>query len=86
MQRIDGTACGFSTEESANARLHEVTELRNDVAHANLLVENTDSNQFLSSRRTTENLYTILETINQVLTNLQEAGCTPDTAEGGDTA
>jgi hypothetical protein len=70
--------CGFSIKGSASSRLHEVTDLRNDVAHANLLVENTDSNDFLSSGRTTENLYDILETIDQVLSNLQETGHTPD--------
>ncbi|EMA13218.1 MULTISPECIES: CBS domain-containing protein [Haloarcula] len=73
--------CGFSTKGSAGSRLHEVTQLRNDVAHANLLVENTDSNEFLSSGRTTENLYDTLETIEQVLTSLQEAGYAPETAE-----
>jgi hypothetical protein len=73
--------CGFSTKGGASSRLHEVTELRNDVAHANLLVENTDSNDFLSSGRTTENLYDTLETIDQVLTNLQKAGYAPKTVE-----
>lgn len=72
-------ACGFSTAETANARLYEVTELRNDVAHANLLVENTDSDEFLTAGRTTENLYTALETIDDVLSNLQRAGHTPQT-------
>jgi len=74
-------ACDFPTKGSADSRLHDVTDLRNDVAHANLLVENTDSNEFLSSGRTTENLYDTLETINQVLTNLQEAGYVPETVE-----
>ena len=73
--------CGFSAKGGADSRLHEVTDLRNDVAHANLLVENTDSNEFLSNGRTTENLYTTLETIDQVLTNLQEAGYAPDPSE-----
>ncbi|MDZ5813200.1 CBS domain-containing protein, partial [Halorubrum sp. AD140] len=50
--------------------------------HANLLVENTDSDGFLNSGRTTENLSTTLESINKVLTNLQEAGYDPETAEG----
>ena len=66
--------CGFSTKGGADSRLHEVTELRNDVAHANLLVENTDSNEFLSSGRTTENLHNTLETIHDVLSNLQDPG------------
>ncbi|WP_254526144.1 CBS domain-containing protein [Natrinema caseinilyticum] len=69
--------CGFSTKGGADSRLHEVTELRNDVAHANLLVENTDSNEFLSSGRTTENLHNTLETIHDVLSNLQDAGYDP---------
>jgi len=66
--------CGFSTKGGADSRVHDITDLRNDVAHANLLIENTDSNEFLSNGRTTENLSDTLETINQVLTNLQEAG------------
>lgn len=74
-------ACGFSTTAQADSQLHEITDLRNDVAHANLLVENTDSDGFLNSGRTTENLSTTLVNINQVLTNLQEAGCAPGTAE-----
>jgi hypothetical protein len=74
-------ACGFSTKGGADSRLHDVTDLRNDVAHTNLLVENTDSNGFLSSGRTTENLSDTLETINKVLTNLQEAGYAPETVE-----
>ena len=78
--------CGFSTKGGADSRLHEVTDLRNDVAHANLLVENTDSNEFLSSGRTTENLSNTLETIDQVLTNLQEAGYAPDPSEAQNTA
>jgi hypothetical protein len=69
--------CGFSTDGAASSRLHEVTELRNDVAHANLLVENTDSNDFLSSGRTTENLLDTLNTITNVLTHLQDAGYEP---------
>jgi len=78
--------CGFSTKGGADSRLHDVTDLRNDVAHANLLVENTDSNDFLSNGRTTENLYNTLETIDQVLTNLQEAGYAPDPSEARITA
>lgn len=74
--------CGFSTKGQAGSRLHEISELRNDVAHANLLVENTDSDGFLNSGRTTENLSTALESINKILTNLQEAGYDPETAEG----
>jgi len=73
--------CGLSTKGGADSRLHEVTQLRNDVAHANLLVENTDSNGFLSSGRTTENLYNTLETIHDILSNLQEAGYAPETVE-----
>ncbi|WP_435095976.1 CBS domain-containing protein [Halorubrum sp. N11] len=73
--------CGFSTTAQADSRLHEINELRNDVAHANLLVENTDSEGFLNSGRTTENLSATLESINQVLTNLQGAGNAPGTAE-----
>jgi hypothetical protein len=69
--------CGFSAKGGADSRLHEVTELRNDVAHANLLIENTDSNEFLSNGRTTENLYDTLETIDKTLTNLQEVGYDP---------
>lgn len=69
--------CGFSTKGGANSRLHEVTELRNDVAHANLLVENTDSNELLSSNRTTENLHNTPETIHDALSNLQDAGYDP---------
>ena len=69
--------CGFSTKGAASTALHEITELRNDVAHANLLVENTDSNEFLSSGRTTENLYNTLETIEDVLTKLQDTGYDP---------
>lgn len=71
--------CDFSTKDQAGSRLHEINELRNDVAHANLLVENTDSDGFLNSGRTTENLSTTLESINKVLTNLQEAGYDPRT-------
>jgi len=73
--------CGFATKGGADSRLHEVTQLRNDVAHANLFVKNTDSNEFLSNGRTTENLYDTLETIDQVLMNLQEAGYAPETVE-----
>lgn len=73
--------CGFSTKGQAESRLHEIKDLRNDVAHANLLVENTDSDGFLNSGRTTENLSTILESINRVLTDLQASGHVPDTAE-----
>lgn len=73
--------CGFSTKGTADSRLHEVTNLRNDVAHANLLVENTDSNDFLSSGRTTENLYNTLDTINDVLTHLQAEGYNPGAAQ-----
>ncbi len=69
--------CGFSTKGGADSRLQEVTQLRNDVAHANLLIENTDSNEFLSSGRTTENLYNTLETIHKALSNLQDAGYDP---------
>jgi len=69
--------CDFSTKGGADSRLHEVTDLRNDVAHANLLVENTDSNEFLSDGRTTENLYDTLDTIHDVLSNLQDAGYDP---------
>ncbi|WP_265112066.1 CBS domain-containing protein [Halosolutus halophilus] len=69
--------CGFSTKGAAGTSLHEITDLRNDVAHANLVVENTDSNEFLSSGRTTENLHNTLETIDDVLTNLQNAGYDP---------
>jgi hypothetical protein len=65
-------ACGFSTKGAADTQLHEVTDLRNDVAHANLLVENTDTNELLSRGRTTENLKQTLETIDAVLSNLQE--------------
>lgn len=72
--------CGFSTTGEAQSRLHDITELRNDVAHANLLVENTDSDEFLSSGRTTENLYTLLEEIDRILTSLQGAGYAPATA------
>ena len=78
--------CGFSAKGGADTRLHEVTDLRNDVAHANLLVENTDSNEFLSNGRTTENLYNTLETIDQVLTDLQEAGYAPDPSDARTTA
>ncbi|OYR52609.1 transcriptional regulator [Halorubrum sp. Ea1] len=74
-------ACGFSTTAQAGSRLHEITDLRNDVAHANLLVENTDSDGFLNSGRTTENLSTTLANINRILTNLQEGGYAPDTVE-----
>jgi hypothetical protein len=73
--------CGFSTKGTADSRLHEITELRNDVAHANLLVENTASNDFLSSGRTTENLHNILDTITDVLEHLQDAGYDPGTAQ-----
>jgi len=78
--------CGFSAKGGADTRLHEITDLRNDVAHANLLVENTDSNEFLSNGRTTENLYNTLETIDKVLTNLQEAGYAPDPSDARTTA
>jgi hypothetical protein len=76
--------CGFATKGGADSRLHEVTQLRNDVAHADLLVENTDSNEFLSNGRTTENLYDTLETIHDVLSNLQEAGYDPSTTKPRD--
>jgi hypothetical protein len=72
--------CGFTSKGGASTALHNVTELRNDVAHANLLVENTDSNEFLSAGRTTENLHDTLETIDDVLTALQDAGFAPGTA------
>ncbi|GGL64349.1 CBS domain-containing protein [Halocalculus aciditolerans] len=78
--------CGFSTKGSADSRLHAVTDLRNDVAHANLLVENTTSNDFLSSGRTTENLYDTLETIHNVLSNLQDAGYEPGATTARDAA
>lgn len=71
-------ACGFSTKGTASSRLHEVTALRNDVAHANLVVETTDSNEFLNSGRTTENLATALETVQDVLARLGDAGYAPD--------
>lgn len=71
-------ACGFATKGAANSRLHEVTKLRNDVAHANLVVETTDSSDFLNSGRTTENLATALETIQDVLERLRDAGYAPD--------
>jgi len=74
-------ACGFTTSGGASSRLNEVTDLRNDVAHANLLVENTDSNEFLSDGRTTDNLYNTLETIHDVLSNLQDAGYDPGTTK-----
>lgn len=77
-------ACGFSTKGNAGSRLHDVTELRNDVAHANLLVENTDSNGFLSSGRTTENLHNTLEIINNTLQNLREEGYDPGTTSDHD--
>ncbi|SDF97033.1 CBS domain-containing protein [Halorientalis regularis] len=73
--------CGFSTNGTAETRLHDITGLRNDVAHANLLVENTDSNDFLTEGRTTENLYNTLDTITDVLDNLQEAGYDPGAAQ-----
>ncbi|WP_256299335.1 CBS domain-containing protein [Haloarchaeobius salinus] len=79
-------ACGFSTKGGADSRLHEVTDLRNDVAHANLLVENTDSNEFLSDGRTTENLYDTLDTIHDVLSNLQDAGYDPGATKPRDEA
>jgi len=69
--------CGFATKGTASTALHEITELRNDVAHANLLVENTDSNEFLNSGHTTENLHNTLNTIDDVLTTLQDAGYDP---------
>ncbi|WP_123537888.1 CBS domain-containing protein [Halosimplex salinum] len=78
--------CDFSTKGGADSRLHEVTDLRNDVAHANLLVENTDSNEFLSSGRTTENLYDTLDTIHDVLSNLQDAGYDPGATKPRDKA
>ncbi|WP_411966972.1 CBS domain-containing protein [Haloferax sp. YSSS75] len=73
-------ACGFSTRGAANSALHEITELRNDVAHANLLVENTETNAFLSDGRTTENLSDTLETIEGVLGELSGATAEPDTS------
>lgn len=73
--------CGFTSKGGAGTRLHEVTELRNDVAHANLLVENTDGNDFLSTGRTTENLYDTLETIEQALAQLRDAGYDPDQSQ-----
>ncbi|MFC3959505.1 CBS domain-containing protein [Halovivax cerinus] len=77
-------ACGFTTKGGAASRLHEVTDLRNDVAHATLLVENTDSNEFLSSGRTTEDLHNTLETVHDVLSNLQDAGYDPGASKAGD--
>jgi len=76
--------CGFTTKGKASTDLHRITELRNDVAHANLLVENTDSNEFLSSGRTTENLYDTLETIRDVLSNLQDTGYDPGATNARD--
>ncbi|GGL42100.1 hypothetical protein GCM10009037_27030 [Halarchaeum grantii] len=73
-------ACGFSQSGTADSRLHAVTELRNDVAHANLLVENTDSDDFLSSGRTTENLRETLDTITRILASLRDAGYDPDSS------
>jgi hypothetical protein len=73
-------ACGFSRAPTAESSLHDITQLRNDVAHANLVVENTDSDDFLTTGRTTENLSTTLDTINQVLTRLQDAGYDPGEA------
>jgi len=78
-----GQACGFSRIETAESRLHDVTDLRNDIAHATLLVENTDSDSFLSSGRTTENLRGILNTTTQVLASLQDAGYDPDPSGRG---
>lgn len=75
--------CGFSTKATAESRLHEVTQLRNDVAHANLLVQNTASDSFLNSGRTTENLSTILDTITDVLSALHEAGYDSDPTPTG---
>lgn len=68
----------FSTKGEADSLIHEINEFRNDVAHANLLVENTDSNKLLSSGRTTEKLHNPLETIHDVLSNLQEHGMTQE--------
>jgi hypothetical protein len=79
-------ACGFSTKGAAKSRIQEVTDLRNDVAHANLLVENTDSDDFLTTGRTTENLYNTLETIDDVLKNLQAVGYEPGAANSRDSA
>ncbi len=70
----------FFTKGGASTAFHNVTELRNDVAHANLLVENTDSNEFLSAGRTTENLHDTLEIIDDVLMTLHDAGFAPGTA------
>ncbi|QDX41170.1 CBS domain-containing protein [Salarchaeum sp. JOR-1] len=69
--------CGFTNKGTAETRLHDVTDLRNDVAHANLLIENTDSNDFLTEGRTTDNLYNTLDTITDILDNLQDAGYHP---------
>lgn len=72
--------CNFSTAGKAQSQLRDITDLRNDVAHANLLVENTDSDGVLSRGRTAENLYTLLEDIEQILSCLQAAGYAPTTA------
>lgn len=71
-------ACGFSRERKAKDRLNDIRELRNDVAHANLIVENTDSSGFLNAGRTTENFYEVLESINDVLNSLQAEGYEPE--------
>ncbi|WP_435101837.1 CBS domain-containing protein [Halarchaeum sp. P4] len=71
-------ACGFDTKGAASAELDAVTDLRNDVAHANLLVENTGGDGVLNTGRTTENLHDTLETIDNVLANLQDAGYDPE--------
>ena len=76
-------ACGFSRGTTAESSLHDITQLRNDVAHANLVVENTDSDEFLNAGRTTENLATTLDTIDQVLSRLQDAGYDPGDARSG---
>lgn len=55
------TACDFASEDAAERALSDVTDVRNAVAHSNLLIENTG--QGLMEGRTVGTLLDVYETI-----------------------
>ena len=59
------SACGYDSAHHASSRLGEITDLRNDVAHATPIVQNTDSAE-IGTGRTVGNLadcYTEIEAV-----------------------
>lgn len=60
--------CGFSSETAAERELSDVTDIRNAVAHSNLLIENTD--QGLMGGRTVGTVLDAYQTIDACITAL----------------